>query len=49
MKLGISRLMQLVTDQMSDPRWPYRLAFWTMIVGAAWLILRGSNKSSKSN
>lgn len=40
MNWSLSGLMQWATNEWSDPNWPRNLFFWTILGGAAWLLMR---------
>jgi hypothetical protein len=48
MKWSLSDLLNWVTSEWSDPNWPYKLVFWVLIGGAAWLLLRTRGSPSGS-
>ena len=47
MRTSLTDLLYWVTNEWSDPNWPFKLLFWTLLGGAAWLLLRSGASRSR--
>ncbi|HET8750687.1 MAG TPA: hypothetical protein VFM42_08090 [Sphingomicrobium sp.] len=48
MNWSLSDLIRWGSNEMADPDWPRKFTFWSVILIAAWLLLRGRSSSSRS-